>query len=59
MEAAEKSRWDLANTGKIFGLENRRKSCHFMSDDICSPFYSSLFSSNGDTKNSFEAILIG
>jgi hypothetical protein len=46
---AEKSRRDLANTGKIFGLENRRKSCHFMSDDICSPFYSSLFSNNGDT----------
>ncbi len=39
MEAAEKASWDLANKNRILGLENRRKSKHFINDNFCQHLY--------------------
>jgi len=42
MDAAEKTRWNLANKGKIFGLEHRMKNSHNNNNDICLAFYLSI-----------------
>jgi hypothetical protein len=45
MKAAEKTRWDLANKGKIFNLENNieeqpiKSNNYCIIDDSCVPFY--------------------
>jgi hypothetical protein len=62
MEAAEKSSWNLANTGNnIFGLENRRKSSHLLAISYLHKPLSTrnLYQVMETSTNSFEAILIG